>query len=51
MGYLQDVISVIYQNTIPSVSHFDITDDYKLKNIKVQWPVVACCSYCVSLNL
>jgi hypothetical protein len=22
-----------------------------LKNIKVQWPVVACCSYCVSLNL
>lgn len=28
-----------------SKSHVDITDVYKLKNIKVQWSVVACCSY------
>jgi len=34
-----------------SNSHVDITDDDKLKNIKVQWPVVACCSYQVSLTL
>jgi hypothetical protein len=26
-------------------NHVDITDIYKLKNIKVQWLVVACCSY------
>jgi len=34
-----------------SNSHVDITDDDELKNIKVQWPVVACCSYQVSLTL
>jgi len=28
-----------------SNSNVDITDDDKLKNIKVQWPVVACYSY------
>ena len=43
--------SALSQHHSLSNSHIDITDDDKLKNIKVQWPVVACCSYQVSLTL
>jgi hypothetical protein len=45
--------SALPQHHSLSNSHVDITndddddddDDDELKNIKVQWPVVACCSY------
>jgi len=37
--------SALPQHHSLSNSHVDITDDAKLNNIKVQWPVVACCSY------
>ena len=43
--------SALPQHHSLSNSHVDITDDDKLKNIKVQWPVVAYCSYQVSLTL
>jgi hypothetical protein len=41
LGISRMWFSVLYHNAIPSVSHVDITDDDKLKNIKVGWPVVA----------
>ena len=43
--------SALAQHHSLSNSHVDITDDDKLKNIKVQWSVVACCSSKVSLTL